>query len=399
MLSLLYNLLLISTMKKNERKDMNMNKVMNGTFLDWLKNNERYDLVVAGCTLIVPIITLILNFFSDADNALITSSRYFNFELVLYACHIVFLIFALYSLGRMVIIPEYDIKNKLYQYVANTFDSDSRIVKFRENRLYRAILTTCKQFLYSWLVIWSIWLLMYSNNFIYKLLGILDFNIVDNDYFERSSTLFNNTFNLANSLVFFFIYFVISESSAKETMNSASKKTLKDGLLALMIFIVPILFFDYYSLFCSDYEIMQFYIKLSISIIATVSIIAVLGRLNSSFLLIPQCLIIGLYIYAAIQMLYPFLSANRYINDVISTAHMGRALLLVAFIGKICLYFVIRWIFHNNRFLFYIIHKSNSLYESGRMLKGFNMIVKNDDMLEKVPQKKKKAGSKHAEKE
>jgi len=199
-------------------------------------------------------------------------------------------------------------------------------------------------------------------------------------------------FNLASSVVFFFIYFVISESSAKETMNTASKKILKDGLLALMVFIIPILFFDFYSLFCSSYETMQFFVKLAISTIAIVSIIAVLGRLNSNFLLIPQSLIMGLYIYAAIQMLYPFLFTHKYICGELPTEHFEKILLLIAFLGKICLYFVIRWIFHNNRFLFYIIHKSNSLYESGQMLRDFNSIVKEDE--KEKPLKKKKSKSK-----
>ena len=53
------------------------------------------------------------------------------------------------------------------------------------------------------------------------------------------------------------------------------------------------------------YDDIQVFLRIIIGLTATISLMAVLGRLNTNFLNIPQWMMFSLYLYAGIQMLYP----------------------------------------------------------------------------------------------
>lgn len=50
---------------------------------------------------------------------------------------------------------------------------------------------------------------------------------------------------------------------------------------------------------------------------------------------------------------------------------------IIAFIGKILLFLVIKWTIQKNRFLFFLIQKSNSMIESDEMFDELNRYYDN----------------------
>ena len=125
---------------------------------------------------------------------------------------------------------------------------------------------------------------------------------------------------------------------------------------------------------CADYDRTQFFLRLFIGVIASMSIIMVLGRLNTSYLKIPQFLMMCLYLYATVQMLYPLVyttsSGHFYVGFVTSTVTI--VLNLLVFCGKVTLLLVLLWGARNNRFMFFLLHKANSLSDSTFMIRRFN---------------------------
>lgn len=195
-----------------------------------------------------------------------------------------------------------------------------------------------------------------------------------------------------------------------------------------------------------DYQEIQFYLRIVIGLIATISMMAVLGRLNTNFLNIPQWMMLSLYLYASIQMLYPLTynpiyelpggmrsqpqsvqvptamtcpksEKNRVKNILewrddssICCCHKVKAsdcpnskkvsieykrsktyvslmekkqekyphsesvealMFVCAFFGKVFLFFALSWIYTRKRFLFFLIHKANTLSDSEMMLSRF----------------------------
>ena len=125
------------------------------------------------------------------------------------------------------------------------------------------------------------------------------------------------------------------------------------------------------------YDIIQFYLQLTIGIFASISFMSVLGRLNSSYLNMPQWVVMCLYFYSAIQITYP-LTYNNILDkiSVYGSLNFTTLLALLAFLGKVFLFIIIRWIMIDNRFLFFILHKANAMSESDRILKEFNFQYK-----------------------
>ena len=61
--------------------------------------------------------------------------------------------------------------------------------------------------------------------------------------------------------------------------------------------------FGYHHIDGETYQEIQYGLRLVISIVGCISLMAVLGRLNTNYLNIPQWMMFALYLYAAVQML------------------------------------------------------------------------------------------------
>lgn len=306
-----------------------------------------------------------------------------SFELVYDICHVIFILISLIMLTNSVFLMDVNgegNKFRLFSYVKEVFGENSNIVKNGQDGLFRIVEVTIRQFYYSWIVVWCIWLLMYVNNLVFCIYS--HYAICVDDVLFRYKCFFENILNLSNSFVLFFIYFVITISSVNVSTNERNQNQLHTGVIVLVFLGMIYFAIDYQAIFISIYSpeyynTLQFYLRIVVGISATVALMGVLGRLNSSFLNIPQGLIICLYVYASLQMIYPMtyenLSGENLFNSSMKTVRHG--LYVLAFAGKVCLFFVIRWIIQKRRFMFFVIHKAHSYSESENMLKKFNRFM------------------------
>lgn len=81
---------------------------------------------------------------------------------------------------------------------------------------------------------------------------------------------------------------------------------------------------------------------------------------------------IGLYLYEAVQMLYP-LAYDRNIQIPYQKG-IEKTMYAFSFFGKVCLLLMIRWIAKQKRFLFFLVQKANCMSESSFMLRDFYKI-------------------------
>lgn len=353
-------------------------------FFVWLRH-QRFTVILAVFCACIPFILEVVGKWPNW----IPKDIQFNY--VSNICNIIFVFGCLLILANsdFLLNKDRDDKSKrILMYVKKKFGGNSLMHLEGEKNLFKRMEKSFRQFYYSWITVWIIWLILYVEKFIYML--NLDNNSLS---FSKNEYFFENTLNLINSFAMFFIYMVI-------TISTVDKKTPANNLRQMYQFIIILSFlgaccilFDRYSLFIglsneNLYYEYQFYIHLFIGVIASMSMMAVLGRLNSSYLNIPQWLIICLYFYAALQMLYPFTILGDWIDKfsnqyVYSTNDDSKkienslkmiedGIYICAFLGKICLFLTIRWVMQKKRFLFYLINKAHCLEESDDMLIEFN---------------------------
>lgn len=181
---------------------------------------------------------------------------------------------------------------------------------------------------------------------------------------------------MLGSFVLFFIYMDITVSTVHVgTLTGKGRGNLQIGVFFMILIGTTFGLIDLFSIVgCADYDRTQFFLRLFIGVIASMSIIMVLGRLNTSYLKIPQFLMMCLYLYATVQMLYPLVyttsSGHFYVEFVTPTVTI--VLNLLVFCGKVTLLLVLLWIARNNRFMFFLLHKANSLSDSTFMIRRFN---------------------------
>lgn len=301
----------------------------------------------------------------------------------------------------------------LYQYVRRTFGVNCELYIHGPSSLFHRMNVSVKQFYYSWICVWCIWLILYVNRFVFCAFRFFCTEESGN-MLSRLTHFSENILNLMNSFVLLFIYMVITISTTGAGLSSNSHKPMHIGVICLIFIAAVVLFVDLFSFSVdgSIYDDIQFWLRLFIGFIATISLIAVVGRLNSSYLNVPQWLMVGLYIYAATQMLYPMSYEELYNDPVtggdvmihqgtvikqsviinqgiinqggtcrnfiqhidINTNAVSKLLYVLSFGGKVCLFLMIRWIAQQKRFLFFLLQKANSMCESTAMLREFYKI-------------------------
>lgn len=208
-------------------------------------------------------------------------------------------------------------EGSLHEYVKMQFGESSTLAQNTPHNLYERLREGVKQFYYSWMAVWGVWLILYILIFVfsvYKYLiarskGDLIIDLSDMSLF-RMESLLENFLNLVNSFILLFIYLVITVSTVRVGRLAPGSHRVMHSSIAILVFIGAGCFFiDMFSLSQSisgeAYQQIQYYLRLVIGIIAAISFMAVLGRLNTNFLNIPQWMMISLYLYAAIQVAYP----------------------------------------------------------------------------------------------
>lgn len=422
---------------------------MKDNFSTWLRH-EKFTIGLAiFCALFPILFSIDWNIeIKDENNIMIWILRQigqFPYQIV----NILFIFITLAMLAKtsLLIGKDEDKVESIHDYVKSTFGENSTLARNTSDNLFKRLNIAVQQFYFSWLAVWAIWLVLYIVEFIFSIYKTNIFNngsyVMAEHQIFRFECLLENTLNLINSFILFFIYLVITVSTVRVgSFADNSRRTMHIGvcffiLLGMLCFSIDV--FSLSSLVGPDkYQEIQFFIRLFIGIIATMSLMAVLGRLNTSFLNIPQWLVMCLYLYASVQMIYPLTynavtenykenkekdneaSKNTFIvmncihnnttdtipnnglqtfnsstivqatdkekvkkeenpkeksinnNEYSYAKHLAYLISILAFLGKGCLFLVLRWIAKKKRFLFFLIHKANSLSDSDEMLRRFN---------------------------
>lgn len=357
----------------------------------------------------------------------------------------IFTTFIILARSTQLMSKENSRKNSIHEYVINVFGENSTLAKNTPSDLYNRLRISIEQFYFSWLAVWVVWLLIYILKLIF---AIYKYNFLSGNIATdisawtafRIECLLENSLNLTNSFIILFIYLVITTSTVNvgslNNQNVSGRKIMHAGVCVFFLIGIGCFFTDLFSVFDeitpNIYNQIQFFIRLIIGIIGAISLMAVLGRLNTNFLNVPQWMMFCLYLYAAIQMFYPItynfiyehprmkelkivdnekhnapliesydsnvniyriknISDGKNTNNensdkntksyqnTISTvfptnysSDLEPIFYFYALIGKICLCLVLCWINKKNRFVFFFIHKANTLSDSEMMLRKFN---------------------------
>lgn len=386
-------------------------------FFGWVRH-EKYAIGLALFCTIIPIL-------SEVKWESIYNKGTFNIiklvlehELQYQFANILLIIISLYLLAKMPFLQNKDNEKiqALHNYVRDTFGENSTLARNTPEELFKRINTGIKQFYFSWVSVWVIWLIMYITKFVYTIYTINRTAIGMNIAIDRLDHLLENSLNLIGSFILFFIYMDITVSTVNVgTLTGKGRTNMQMGVFTLILLGSIIFTADLFSIFQlqEHYHITQFYLRLLIGLIATTSVMAVLGRLNTSYLKIPQSLIMYLYLYAAVQMFYPLIYKAEDTHITPNTENIANPIIPVyttncsvdfnstfnekkehlegkphnsspsipqtldsilgtlVFLGKGCLLLVLQWISRENRFMFFLIHKANSLSESRNILRRF----------------------------
>lgn len=374
--------------------------------------------------------------------------RIFNILLILYI---------IISLSKSSFLMSADEKRskKLHAYVKSQFGENSTLAQNTPVNLYNRMRSGVAQFYYSWMAVWGIWLILYvlmlvSSVYKFEIArneGIVDLSTMP---FFRIEAFLENMLNLINSFILLFIYLVITVSTVRVGSLAQNSKVMHACICVFILVFAGCFFTDLFSIMSivstDDYQEIQFYLRIVIGLIATISMMAVLGRLNTNFLNIPQWMMLSLYLYASIQMLYPLTynpiyelpggmrcqaqsvqvstamacpkSARDKVKNIsewrddssLCCCHKVKAsdcpnskkvsieykrsktyeslmekkhekyphsesvealMFVCAFFGKVFLFLALSWIYTRKRFLFFLIHKANTLSDSEMMLSRF----------------------------
>lgn len=432
-------------------------KIQLSDFSRWIIEERRY--ILSG--LIIPLLPLLFDldwdFLKPSNDAGINVFSWIYKQIYdgrYLVMNILFILITLIILSKYILLLEKDDEKKdaLHEYVRMQFGENSTLARNTPDDLYNRISKGIEQFYFSWLFVWGVWLALYITVFIFFTYHSNLINTggeyVKISYYTsfRLGCLLENTFNLTNSFILLFIYLVITVSTVNVGSLSDNRRRVMHAGVSVFFFIgIGCFFTDMFSVFgivdADSYDIIQLVIRIIIGLVATISLMAVLGRLNTNFLNIPQWMMSCLYLYAAIQMLYPLTYNSEYKSpdyvygsnkkyDVSATVtyqdcsctkdpktkdvssgmeqytikgdlktkekrtktnsskkgeedkrketeymiknSLSKFLDVYAFIGKGCLFLVISWINRKNRFLFFLIHKANTLSDSDVMLRVFN---------------------------
>lgn len=337
----------------------------NDSFSSWLKEQKYTSLLSIVCAFI----PLFPSLFNIKGIRLPDNTFWLNLANAIF---VLATLIALISSKFLISKNEEEKEKRLCTYIKQQIGTNCRLLHDGEHYFFHRMEVSVKQFYYSWIVVWCIWLLMY----IWKLFQpwMQGFEIT-----IRTFYFIENLLNLLNSFAMFFIYMVITFSTVKTPADEGNCRQMHIGVICLIVVGALCIGADSIGLYMyNGYVNLQFTIRLVIGMIASLSMMVILGRLNSSYLDIPQWLILTLYVYAAIQMLYPLmflLNRPEAIDCCNWLLHLNGIQLLfysLTFVGKIFLFLLILWIIRRKRFLFFLIHKAHSLAESDEMLEIFN---------------------------
>lgn len=257
----------------------------------------------------------------------------------------------------------------------------------------RSVCSTCNLFYFMWLVIWMLFLCYYVTSLFYGFL----FNrvhVADIFNYIQMKDFIHNLLNFGSSAAMYSLYIILNNITTRKRFRSEenSHKFERSIILLIILFFIVIIASIYGTMLGRPlYGKYQFVLSLCLAGFSTLSFILLLGKLNSNYLMVPNALLYGLYLYAMAQMFTPFMDIfvsvpfetgvvelyvepNAVVNDyLLSVFHY------ITFFGKMVLTFTIIWIAREYRLMFFVLHKSLSREQTPAKIGFFKQFMESSE--------------------
>lgn len=209
-----------------------------------------------------------------------------------------------------------------------------------------------RQFSVFWLLLWLVWLCLY-----------ITFGIKET--FEANEIIWvsviENLFNNANTLMIVFLFLTVTISTSRIPIIT----WIRWSLLVIIFSLIEIVLINIFE--NHRYEI-EFGLRYLTGGIASIVLMAFLGRLGSKFLNIPLGVFLIFYFYVLVQFMYPFFnytevqlinSDHSSWNMTLKVEYLHFGLSFFALIVKAILFLVITWLLQTGKILFFVIQESS----------------------------------------
>lgn len=182
------------------------------TFKGWLMS-ERYNVTLALFCALLPLLISFVNWIVSKGNIFGENysyvKKFIDNNVHYQVVNLIFIIIALYCLSRMRYIRDKDRSKaeNLHEYVKDVFGQNSTLA--RENsplELFDRISSGIKQFYYSWVTLWTLWLMLYTEKLVYTIYMMYCTDEQMAVCMFRVDNFIENNLNVISSMVSFFIY-------------------------------------------------------------------------------------------------------------------------------------------------------------------------------------------------
>lgn len=260
-------------------------------------------------------------------------------------------------------------KGQIMQYILKNC-SQKAYNNSSTERTYSNVKSMVRLFYIAWLVVWFLWLAYY--------LGNLFLVYQHNDELRFG---YRQIVNFMNSSAMFGVYTIIGNVSINVERRLDSFTSYWFSLLGwFVLFICCIvgILIDLYNPGTTIGLRAHSCIFVLNAMFSIITMVLVLGKLNSVYLQIPRLFMWGLYIYAAIQAYTPLLESSHnilFIGEICDTLLIDiiKAILpYITLFGKVFLMLVLCWIVDYKRLIFFVIHRSVTIEQTPRLLNELN---------------------------
>lgn len=330
------------------------------SFFDWLKSKPgkfygRIAAAFASVFSIFPILRIIgvpveqaIGLFDKSDKP--------NWLVINFVIHAVFILFVIiFAAYKYLIFSNYlespeeekavwkDLKMNRPGTPAPNTDKEysEKWIKFKTatNRVIR-------QFVTWWFWCWFSWLVLYSI--------IIVKTLTRNEHIVSDS--WQNLSNNYGSLMIGFMFMTLTVS----TSRLGFVYWVRLGIPVILLFVL--------EMFTAN-ENNSIWFSLLSGVIASFTMAAFFGSINSKFINVPVPIILALYVYAAIQPLYVFFGDES--GKFLHAKTIQMIVSMVAFSCKVLLFLIVTWILQTGRLAYFIIEESSLNFKRNDDFKFF----------------------------
>lgn len=260
-------------------------------------------------------------------------------------------------------------KGQIMQYILKNCSLKDYNNESRE-RTYSNVKTMVRLFYIAWLVVWFLWLAYYLGNY------FLAFQ--ENDDLKFG---YRQIVNFMNSSAMFGVYTIIGNASIsmeKRLNNFTSYWFSLFGWFILFICCIVGILIDVNNSYTTIGLRAHSCVIVLNAMFSIITMVLVLGKMNSVYLQIPRLFMWGLYFYAAVQAYTPLLESSlntpfkKGICDDLLVKEIIAMLPYITLLGKVFLMLVLCWVVDYKRLIFFVIHRSVTIDQTPRLLNELN---------------------------